>query len=229
MAKGKKDGKLFKLDAGIPELKIAMFSKGQGVVPDIDIWHKRIGHVNIQKLKTMQAKGIVGGLPIFKYDGSNHMCDACQFGKQARLPFSRDSQMSKWPLEIIHSDIWGPAQTPTLNGNRYYITFVDYSRFMWIYFLKEKSEALEKFIAFKAFAKKQYGTWIKCLRSDGGGEYTSNAFDDYRVICEVARAMLNEKNMPNYYWAEACATAVYTLNKTPTALLLLPYMRVHLR
>jgi len=241
VAKGKKDGRLFKLDARIPELKTTMFSKGQGVVPDIDIWHKRIGHVNIQN---MHANGIVGGLPMFKYDGSNHVCDACQFGKQARLPLSRENQMSKYPLEIIHSDIWGPAQTPTLNGNRYYIIFVDdYSRFMWIYFLKEKSEALEKFITFKAYAEKQYGTWIKCLRSDGGGEYTSNAFDDYlrkqgirrqltcrytpqqngvaerknRVICEVSRAMLNEKNMPNYYWAEACATAVYTLNKTPTA------------
>ena len=36
------------------------------------------------------------------------------------------------------------------------------------------------------------------------------------MICEVARAMLNEKNMPNHYWAEACATTVYVLNKTPT-------------
>jgi len=50
---------------------------------------------------------------------------------------------------------------------------------MWIYFLKEKREALEKFIAFKAYAKKQYGNWIKCVRSDDGGEYISHAFDDY--------------------------------------------------
>ena len=37
-----------------------------------------------------------------------------------------------------------------------------------------------------------------------------------RVICEVARAMLNEKNIPNYYWDEACGAIVYVLNKTPT-------------
>jgi len=35
------------------------------------------------------------------------------------------------------------------------------------------------------------------------------------VICEVARGLTNEKNMPNYYWAKACATVVYLLNKTP--------------
>jgi hypothetical protein len=28
--------------------------------------------------------------------------------------------------------------------------------------------------------------------------------------------MLNEKNLSNYFWAEAIATAVYTMNRTPT-------------
>jgi len=63
--------------------------------------------------------------------------------------------MRRRPLEIIHSDIWGPAQPPTINGNRYYITFIDdYTRFMWVYFLKEKSEALGKFMEFKAYVEK---------------------------------------------------------------------------
>ena len=35
-------------------------------------------------------------------------------------------------------------------------------------------------------------------------------------IAEVARAMLNEKKMPNYFWAEVVATAVYIMNRTPT-------------
>jgi hypothetical protein len=28
--------------------------------------------------------------------------------------------------------------------------------------------------------------------------------------------MLNEKNLPNYFWAEAIATAMYIMNRTPT-------------
>ncbi|MDM1593452.1 hypothetical protein HX035_24200 [Escherichia coli] len=67
VAKGKKEGRLFKLDARILELNSAMFSKSNGIVQDIDMWHKRIGHVNIQRLKNMQVKGIIGGLPRFKY------------------------------------------------------------------------------------------------------------------------------------------------------------------
>jgi hypothetical protein len=33
-------------------------------------------------------------------------------------------------------------------------------------------------------------------------------------IVEIARAMLNEKNLPNYFWAEAVATAIYIMNQT---------------
>jgi hypothetical protein len=36
-------------------------------------------------------------------------------------------------------------------------------------------------------------------------------------ITEIARAMLNEKNLPNYFWAKAVATVVYIMNRTPTA------------
>jgi len=35
-------------------------------------------------------------------------------------------------------------------------------------------------------------------------------------IAEIARAMLNEKNLPNYFSAEAVATTVYIMNRTPT-------------
>lgn len=113
----------------------------------------------------------------------------------------------------------------------------------WIYFLKEKSDAFEKFKEFKIYAEKQYGAWIKCLRIGGGGEYMLRAFNEFlhehairrqvtcrytpqqngvaerknRVIGEIARAMLNEKSMPNYFLVEAYATTIYLLNRTPTA------------
>ena len=48
VAKGKRNGKMFTLDADIPEVQAAMFAHGRGVIADIEIWHKRIGHVNIE-------------------------------------------------------------------------------------------------------------------------------------------------------------------------------------
>ncbi len=83
---------------------------------------------------------------------------------------------------------------------------------------------------------------IKCLRSDGGGEYFSNEFNEYlkehgiqkkyscsyspqqngiterknKHIVEITYAMLNEKNLPNYSWAKAVTTVIYIMNRTPT-------------
>ena len=53
-AKGKRNGRMFTLDVDIPEVQAAMFMHGRGVIVDIEIWHKRIGHVNTQRLKSMQ-------------------------------------------------------------------------------------------------------------------------------------------------------------------------------
>ena len=56
ITKGKRVGRMFTLDVNMPTVKAAMFAQGAGVVADIDIWHKRIGHVNEQRLRSMQSK-----------------------------------------------------------------------------------------------------------------------------------------------------------------------------
>ena len=54
IAQGQKVDKIFTLDVDVLEIKVAMFAYGTGVIADIKIWHKRIGHVNVQRLKSMQ-------------------------------------------------------------------------------------------------------------------------------------------------------------------------------
>ena len=61
--------RMFTLDVDIPEIKAAMFAHGTRVVADTDIWHKHIGHVNLQRLKMMQSKETVTGLPKFRVEG----------------------------------------------------------------------------------------------------------------------------------------------------------------
>jgi hypothetical protein len=108
--------------------------------------------------------------------------------------------------------------------------------------MKHKGEVFQHFLNFKAMVEKEKGVSIKCLRSNGRGEYFSNAFSEYLKehgiqrkhscsyspqqngvakrknmhITEITRAMLNEKNLPYYFWAEAVATIVYIMNRTPT-------------
>jgi len=134
-------------------------------------------------------------------------------------------------------------QNESVGGNRYFITFIDYySRMCWVYFLRNKSDALNVFKKFKAFVELQSGYKLKKLRSDKGGEYTSNEFEKFcaiqgmerqltvayspqhnrvaerrnRTIYEMARSMLLEKEMPVIFWAEVVNTTVYIQNRCYT-------------
>lgn len=66
------------------------------------------------------------------------------------------------------------------SGKSYILCFIDdYSRKAWVYFLKEKSEAYNFFKLFKSKVELESEKSIKGLRTDRGGEYTSNAFSDF--------------------------------------------------
>ena len=116
---------------------------------------------------------MVRGLPLIEKPVS--LCEGCILGKQHRESFpSRKSIRAKAPLEIVHSDLCGPMQTPSLAGSHYILTVIDdFTRKTWVYFLKNKSEVFERFCNFKALVENQSGLHIKVLRTDRGGEYIS--------------------------------------------------------
>ena len=75
-------------------------------------------------------------------------------------------------LGLIHSDIIDPIPTTSMSGSRYVLNFIyDLSRFTWVYFLKKKSEVLEKFIDFKDYVENATVSKIKSLRYNNGCEY----------------------------------------------------------
>ncbi|BBH09623.1 ADP glucose pyrophosphorylase large subunit 1 [Prunus dulcis] len=202
------------------------------------LWHLRYGHLSFNTLSLMGKQHMVRGLPTIQHQ--TQVCEACVLGKHQRNSFLTGySWRASHPLELVHSDVCGPMNTTSTGGNRYFLTFIDdYSRKTWVYFLKYKSEVFDYFKVFKALAEKQSGCALKTLRSDQGGEFSSNVFENFlkengikhqftarytpqqngvaerknRTIMELARSMLKAKAMPNRFWAEAVACAVYLLN-----------------
>ena len=64
------------------------------------------------------------------------------------MKFAICTKPSEGVLDLVHSDVWEPAPIEARGGARYYVTFIDdFSRKVWIYFLKEKSEVFSKFKA----------------------------------------------------------------------------------
>lgn len=177
---------MFKLDCKLAATENSLkrnsafaMDNGHALVAKVDheIWHRRLGHVGNDKLNKLPL--IADGINIFKTK-SNKPCVICAKGKQTRVSFPHTAQKSTSKLEIVHTDICGPMSTQSLGGARYYITFIDdYSRMLFVYTMKEKSQALSKFIEFRTMVEKQTGFSIKALQSDNGGEYCSGQFDKY--------------------------------------------------
>ena len=87
------------------EMKSTMFAKSMKADSNIELWHKRIGHINLNKLKAMQLKEVIIGLPTFKDNEIEGVCEAFQFGKQHQHPFLKERNVSKGLLDVIHSDV----------------------------------------------------------------------------------------------------------------------------
>ncbi|GAU33832.1 hypothetical protein TSUD_393400 [Trifolium subterraneum] len=79
------------------------------------LWHKRYGHLNFRSLRELNSKELVHGLP--KINVSNKICEVCVKSKHSRTPFvSEMPKRASVALGVIHSDIGGPFETPSLGG-----------------------------------------------------------------------------------------------------------------
>ncbi|GAU33196.1 hypothetical protein TSUD_206550 [Trifolium subterraneum] len=132
------------------------------------LWHYRYGHLNFKSLNQLSSKHMVVGLPLIHTP--DKLCEGCFASKQPRNSFKNTVYYrSTQPLHVVHSDICGPIETATLGGNKYFMTCVDeFTRKVWIYLLKEKSEAFSAFKKFCATAERQCENHLKILRTDGG-------------------------------------------------------------
>ena len=135
-------------------VRTAMFAKGQKVKSYIDLWHKRFNHVSFPRLREMQTKNIVFGLP--EFSGLNrHVCEACQLGQQHQLPFPNERNHSRNLLDEIHSDVWGPTQNVSIGGTHYIVTFIDdYTRHTWACLIAKKSKVFACFLKVKSLAER---------------------------------------------------------------------------
>ena len=147
-------------------------------VDDTYLWHLRLGHINLDRINRLVKNGSLSQLEI----GTLPVCESCLEGKMTKRPFIRKGIRATQPLELIHSDVCGPMSVRARGGYEYYVTFIDdYSRYAYVYLMQRKSETFERFKEFRAEVENQLGKTIKSLRSDRGGEYLDQEFEDYMV------------------------------------------------
>jgi hypothetical protein len=99
-----------------------------------DQWHARFGHPSSQVIRSLLS---LHNLPCLQRFSMSSVCNACQLAKSHQLPYNNSIHRSTSPLELIFSDVWGPAPT-FVGGFKYYISFIDdFSKFTWIYLMND--------------------------------------------------------------------------------------------
>ncbi|KAB2598442.1 hypothetical protein D8674_001362 [Pyrus ussuriensis x Pyrus communis] len=203
-----------------------------------NVWHQRLGHPAQDVLTTMLKQS---NIPV-QTDDNNSTCISCIQGKMSRIPFPVRTDRCTSPFQKVHTDIWGPSPVRSIEGYRYYVTFVDeYTRFVWIFPMSNKSDVFTIFVKFYKFVLNQFGATIKSLQTDGGGEYTSKGFTSFladkgilqliscpytpqqngmaerkhRHILDTAITLLSASGLPSELWYFACAHSVLLINNMP--------------
>jgi transposase InsO family protein len=171
---------------------------------------------NLNKL--LKGKHILGLTNV--HFEKNRICSACQAGKQVGATHPAKNVLTTTrPLELLHMDIFGPVAYVSIGGNKYGFVIVDYySRYTWVFFMKEKSKVHEIFKKFSTGSQNEFDVKIKRVRSDNGTEFKNTNIEEYldgegighelsipytpqqngiverknRTLIEAARTMLDE-------------------------------------
>lgn len=113
--------------------------------------------------------------PSLKYETilDSYFCIICSMAKQTRLPFPHSIMKSTKSLELLHIDVWEPYQFKSINNHNGLITIVDdFTRFTWIFLIKQKSEYPNIIKHFVFLVEKQFDTKVKTIKCDNAKEHT---------------------------------------------------------
>jgi transposase InsO family protein len=205
----------------------------------IDGWHSRLGHPAFPVVSRIISRF---GLPASNKGHSS--CSACLSSKSKQLPFSLSINRVSKPLELIYTDVWGPSPICSINGFKYYVSFLDaFTRYTWLFPISCKSDVYATFKQFQLHVERFFDSKIKIVQSDWGGEYRSlqkflhslgiqhrlscphthqqnGAIErKHRHIVETGLALLTHAHLPLKHWDDAFLTACYLINRLPTPLL----------
>lgn len=205
------------------------------------LWHSRLGHIGQKGIDVLAKKGCFGDSIV----SDIQFCEDCVKGKTHKVSFGPAQHVTRDKLDYIHSNLWSSPNVPdSLSKSQYFISFTDdYSRKVWVSFLKFKDEAFKCFVEWKRMVENQSERKVKKLRTDNGLEFCNNQFNQFckeegvvrhktcaytpqqngvaerlnRTIMNKVRSMLSESGLGQRFWAEAVATAVYLINRSPSS------------
>ncbi|CAI7795174.1 unnamed protein product [Closterium sp. NIES-54] len=162
------------------------------------LWHHRLGHPSLPRLRGMASRALVSGLPRSLPPlppGPAPTCVPCVVGQQRAAPHSSSFPLTEAPLQTLHMDVWGPASVRGQGHERYFLLVVDdYSRYTTVFPLRSKGEVPETFTLLASpqqngIAKRRIG-----------------------MVMDVARTSMIHATAPHFLWPFAVQNAAHQIN-----------------
>ncbi|CAI7732438.1 unnamed protein product [Closterium sp. NIES-53] len=196
--------------------------------------HRRMGHVALPILQQLVKNEMVAGIRVKGEPDEVLGCPTCMQAKFTRYPSSSSEATAKAPLDEVVMDVVGPLKLGSAAAD-YFLTIVDiYTRMTWVYVLSKKSDVAETVKTdWLPMVERQQDRLVKAIRTDRGGEFLSKDFSLWlkkngirhsltmpyspamngitervnRTITEMARGLLIEAGLPDYFWPYAVRSA----------------------
>ncbi|CAI7875932.1 unnamed protein product [Closterium sp. NIES-53] len=162
------------------------------------LWHHRLGHPSLPRLRGMATRTLVSGLPRSLPPlppGPAPTCVTCVEGRQHAAPHSSTFPPTEAPLQTLHMDVWGRARVRGQGHERYFLLVVDnYTHYTTVFPLRSTGEVPEVLINWirgdRHQLSKRFGSDLPVLRlhSDKGGEFSCDllwAFCRAEGICQT--------------------------------------------
>ena len=137
-----------------------------------EMWHKQFGHISYSGLQQLLDKKLVEG---FNVDTRTPKpdCIPCTEAKQFEESYPQHSNHKTKPGDLTHINLWGKYDVASINGNYYYILFVDDSeRYNATEFMKKKSNTVQKVKDYIAYLI-SHNMKPKAIRINQGKEFVN--------------------------------------------------------
>ncbi|CAI7916958.1 unnamed protein product, partial [Closterium sp. NIES-54] len=154
------------------------------------LWHHRLGHPSLPRLRGMHSRLLVSGLPRSLPplpSSPASPCLPCVKERQRAAPHSSSFPRTTTPLQTLHMDVWGPARVSGQSRERYFLLVVhDYTRYTTVFPLRSKDEVPGVLIpwirAVRLQLRERFCQDLPVLRLhfERGGEFSS---DLLRELC----------------------------------------------
>jgi hypothetical protein len=148
------------------------------------LWHQRLGHVDMRSLQYLVANKKVTGVKIPVHTIRKHQhgpaCKICVMSRHNRSPFHERREKAPEILHTVHTDVCGPYSVPSLGGGAYVVTLVDeFSGKADVSVVKKKDIVPDELRRMILTWENLTGKKVKFLFSDRGGEYINHVLANW--------------------------------------------------